>query len=104
MLKLLAGLVVGATLLTIGTASAACHGRWETTQLPDTTSCSAQCYVDADNDGVCDNQGTGGCGQNYVDADNDGVCDNQGANNLGGGSMARNCHGKGAGKGAGHHG
>lgn len=45
-----------------------------------------QNYVDADNDGVCDNQGTNDCpnqgngssGQNYVDADQDGVCDNQG--------------------------
>ncbi len=31
-------------------------------------------FVDADNDGVCDNRGNG----NFVDADNDGVCDNRG--------------------------
>lgn len=36
-------------------------------------------YVDADNDGICDNQGQ--CGR-FVDADNDGVCDNMGANGL----------------------
>ena len=38
-------------------------------------------YVDADNDGVCDNYAAGTCAQGghhrgYVDADNDGVCDN----------------------------
>lgn len=37
-------------------------------------------YVDLDNDGVCDNYGTGN-GTGYVDADNDGVCDNYGAGN-----------------------
>ena len=31
-------------------------------------------FVDADNDGVCDNRGN--C--NFVDVDNDGVCDNRG--------------------------
>ena len=31
-------------------------------------------FVDVDNDGVCDNRGNG----NFVDADNDGVCDNRG--------------------------
>ena len=44
-------------------------------------------YVDADNDGVCDNRGIGGpgpicggCGRYFVDADGDGVCDNIGIN------------------------
>ena len=38
-------------------------------------------YVDLDNDGVCDNYGTGNGtgGPGYVDADGDGVCDNYGA-------------------------
>ncbi len=41
-------------------------------------------YVDADNDGICDNRGEN-CGNNenksgYVDADNDGICDNKGEN------------------------
>jgi len=42
-------------------------------------------YVDLDNDGVCDNYGTGngtggqGSCAGYVDADGDGVCDNYGA-------------------------
>lgn len=36
-------------------------------------------FVDADNDGVCDNwqsRPEGGRKQNFVDANNDGVCDN----------------------------
>ena len=44
-------------------------------------------YVDADNDGVCDNRGIGGpgpicggCGRYFVDADGDGICDNIGIN------------------------
>jgi hypothetical protein len=52
-----------------------------------------QNYVDADGDGVCDNRGTGNCGngngqngQNYVDADGDGVCDNRGTGNCGNGN------------------
>ena len=39
-------------------------------------------FVDADGDGVCDNQGTNsgkGKRQNFVDADGDGVCDNAGS-------------------------
>ena len=35
-------------------------------------------FVDADNDGICDNQGNG----NFVGADNDGICDNQGYGNF----------------------
>ncbi len=31
-----------------------------------------QDFVDADNDGICDNAGNRG----FVDADNDGICDN----------------------------
>ena len=33
-------------------------------------------FVDADNDGVCDIRGNGN--RNFVDADNDGICDNRG--------------------------
>jgi len=39
-------------------------------------------FVDADGDGVCDNQGTQsgkGTRANFVDADGDGVCDNTGS-------------------------
>lgn len=32
-------------------------------------------YIDANNDGVCDNAKKD-CTRNFVDADNDGVCDN----------------------------
>ena len=86
MLKLVAGLVAGATLLTVGTVSAFassqgnCFGDCQKTRVCDTTSCSAQCYLDENGDGVCDNQG-----QNYVDADHDGICDNQGTHCYGGG-------------------
>lgn len=108
MLKLVAGLVAGATLLTVGTVSAFassqgnCFGGCQKTRVCDTANCSAQCYVDEDGDGVCDNRGTvcdgrydvdvdqdGVCdnqGQNYVDADNDGICDNQGTHCNGGGA------------------
>lgn len=107
MLKLVAGLVAGATLLTVGTVSTFassqgnCFGGCQKTRVCDTTNCSAQCYVDENGDGVCDNRGTvcdgryyvgvdqgGVCdnqGQNYVDADNDGICDNQGTHCNGSG-------------------
>lgn len=49
-------------------------------------------YVDADGDGVCDNRGTG-LGVNYVDANGDGVCDNLGTS----------CHNRQS-WGGGHHG
>lgn len=56
-------------------------------------------YVDADNDGVCDNKSENcedtGNGAGYVDADNDGVCDNKGENRSGEGK------GMGCGKGFG---
>ena len=108
MLKLVAGLVAGATLLTVGTVSAFassqgnCFGGCQKTRVCDTANCSAQCYVDEDGDGVCDNRGTvcdgrydvdvdqgGVCdnqGQNYVDANHDGICDNQGTHCNGGGA------------------
>ncbi|MGN0499888.1 MAG: hypothetical protein ACI4HK_01940, partial [Ruminococcus sp.] len=31
-------------------------------------------YVDADNDGICDNRSSG---KGFIDADNDGICDNR---------------------------
>ncbi len=45
-------------------------------------------YVDADGDGVCDNYGSGYCGNGagYVDVDADGVCDNRGSGNCGNGA------------------
>ena len=90
MLKRVAGLVAGATLLTVGTVSAFassqgnCFGGCQKTRVCDTTNCSAQCYVDQDGDGVCDNRGLSCDGRYYVDVDNDGVCDNRGANCNGG--------------------
>ena len=49
-------------------------------QAPKST-VSATGFVDADNDGVCDNAKSGNCqyanqAGGFVDADNDGVCDN----------------------------
>ena len=57
-------------------------------------------YVDADNDGVCDNYAAGTCAQGghqrgYVDADNDGVCDNYASGACAG-------QGNGRGQGAGY--
>lgn len=104
MLKLVAGLVAGATLLTVGTVSAFassqgnCFGGCQKTRVCDTTNCSAQCYVDQDGDGVCDNRGTVCDGRYYVDVDQDGVCDNCGA----GASAAHGCHGNGHGAQHGH--
>lgn len=62
-------------------------------------------FVDADNNGVCDNYGTGqggngygnGQGAGYVDADNNGVCDNYGASQGGNGNGYGNGNGQGAG-------
>ncbi|MBQ7133328.1 MAG: hypothetical protein IJO20_02430 [Ruminococcus sp.] len=61
----------------------------ESAVVCETQSCTVNCdeicdnknYVDADNDGVCDNysencNNTGADGKNYADADSDGVCDN----------------------------
>ena len=49
-------------------------------------------YVDADNDGVCDNRNSG---KGFVDADNDGVCDNRNSENCNNGGCkngsGRNC-------------
>lgn len=63
-------------------------------------------YVDADNDGVCDNWQNGGYGGNYVDADNNGVCDNWQNGGYGGGNGNGYCggYGNGGGYGGGHHG
>ena len=66
-------------------------------------------YVDLDNDGVCDNYGTGngtggqGSCAGYVDADGDGVCDNYGAGyGCGNGQGNGNGYGPGNGNGAGY--
>lgn len=62
-------------------------------------------YVDADNDGVCDNWQNGGYGGNYVDADNNGVCDNwQNGGGYGNGNGYCGGYGNGGGYGGGHHG
>lgn len=70
-------------------------------------------YVDADNDGVCDNcaNGRSAC-PGYVDEDNDGVCDNFASGSCDG-SLGHGCGngqgdgsgcGRGYGHGGGHHG
>lgn len=70
-------------------------------------------YVDSDGDGVCDNYGSGYCGNGagYVDADGDGVCDNRGSGYCGNGAGYVDadgdgvCDNRGTGNGAGaHHG
>ena len=65
MKKILARALTAAVVLTAGGAVWAAGGRgtgWR--------------YVDANGDGICDNQGAG---WRYVDANGDGICDNQGA-------------------------
>ena len=46
-----------------------------------TAGCS---FVDADNDGICDNKKNGCQNRNFTDADNDGVCDHKSAETCGG--------------------
>ena len=62
-------------------------------------------FVDEDNDGVCDNFGTGAQGgngngnggANFVDEDNDGVCDNFGTGAGAGQQNRGNANGRGNG-------
>lgn len=59
-------------------------------------------YVDADQDGVCDNRVDGrAAGSGYVDADGDGVCDNRGSAGYGQGQGQGQGQGKGFGLGRG---
>ena len=59
-------------------------------------------YVDADQDGVCDNRVDGrGMGSGYVDANGDGVCDNRGSAGYGQGQGQGQGQGKGFGPGRG---
>ncbi len=51
-------------------------------------------YVDADNDGVCDNRREECPGKGYVDADNDGVCDNRQENHPSNGQGRGHCGGR----------
>lgn len=113
--KILAGILIGLVVLAVGATSAfaagtggwhhlsggrgSCDGTGICTNCG-STGCHGSCYVDADNDGICDNRDTAACancgsaactncgsancgGTCYTDADNDGVCDNQSAVRLG---------------------
>ena len=105
--KILAGILIGLVVLAVGATSAfaagtggwhhlsggrgSCDGTGICTNCG-STGCHGSCYVDADNDGICDNRDTAACancgsancdGTCYADADNDGVCDNQSAVRLG---------------------
>lgn len=74
MKRLLAGILAAALMATAGVVGVSAAGRGMQ---------GAQAgarYVDANNDGVCDNRGTGlgaglGAGCLFTDADGDGVCD-----------------------------
>lgn len=60
-------------------------------------------YVDADDDGACDNYAANqDVRPGYVDADNDGVCDNYGSGACGDGNGAGNGAGNGNGNGYGN--
>lgn len=51
----------------------------QNTEKPKTAARGAN-FVDKNNDGVCDNRGSGrfqGRGPNFVDANNDGICDHR---------------------------
>ena len=105
--KVLAGILIGLVVLAVGATSAfaagtggwhhlsggrgSCDGTGICTNCG-SIGCHGSCYVDADNDGICDNRETAACancgsancdGTCYTDADNDGVCDNQSAVRLG---------------------
>lgn len=105
--KVLAGILIGLVVLAVGATSAfaagtggwhhlsggrgSCDGTGICTNCG-STGCHGSCYVDDDNDGICDNRDTAACancgsancdGTCYTDADNDGVCDNQRAVRLG---------------------
>lgn len=105
--KVLAGILIALVVLAVGATSAfaagtggwhhlsggrgSCDGTGICTNCG-SIGCHGSCYVDADNDGICDNRDTAACancgsancdGTCYTDADNDGVCDNQSAVRLG---------------------
>ena len=105
--KVLVGILIGLVVLAVGATSAfaagtggwhhlsggrgSCDGTGICTNCG-STGCHGSCYVDDDNDGICDNRDTAACancgsancdGTCYTDADNDGVCDNQRAVRLG---------------------
>ena len=82
MKKILVGALTAAVVLTAGGAVWAAGGRgtgWRYVNANGDGVCDNQgtgyCWVDENNDGICDNQGAG-C--RWVDADGDGICDNQG--------------------------
>jgi hypothetical protein len=68
--KLVAGILIAALVATSFGVAAARYGPENGSQ-----------YVDADNDGVCDNIGER---PEFVDEDGDGVCDNRGIRGFGG--------------------
>ena len=66
MKKLLIGIAAMTFTVSIGTTTAfAAENGW------------GRNFIDADNDGICDNCGLGMCamGAGFVDADGDGICD-----------------------------
>lgn len=94
MKKLFLGVLTGVLVLSAGSiqVSAACHGGGRHCGTAnrscivaaetdaDTLSCSSNCYLDEDADGICDHCSAdhGSCadGECFIDADNDGICDN----------------------------
>ena len=92
--RILVFAVAGVLTLTLGTASAFAATQVRRNAAKAGSCATTSAYVDADNDGVCDNYEAGGCGRqngagngtgngSYVDADNDGVCDNYEAGGCG---------------------
>ena len=88
--KLVAGILIAALVATSIGVAAARYGPENGSRYVDADN-DGVCdnigerpgFVDENGDGVCDNQGSrgfGGYGRNFVDADGDGICDNFGIN------------------------
>ena len=85
MKKLVTGILTAVLVLGVGVTSAfaagrGCHFRDEYNDGVCNFAYTSCTFVDADEDGICDNCGINidemGYSRHYIDADNDGVCDN----------------------------
>lgn len=75
MRKLVSGIIVSALIISTGAVGvlAAYHGRQDQANKIHQT----ENFVDTNNDGICDNQSTGGHGSYFKDTNGDGICDHQ---------------------------
>lgn len=89
MKKLLVSVCAVVLLIAMGTMSVLAAGAGQKSYCRRDKACAVEKavehrgnYVDADDDGICDNRiaGSNGVCNRYMDADNDGICDNHGVN------------------------